>query len=127
MTGMGSGMLEAELDALCGGLPGARRALRWEVDLVWSVSGKAFAVLSTLGPDRGKLSFRAEAERFAELSTRAGMMAAPLGGSPFWIRVTEPERFSAEELARFVRRSYELARASLSPRQQAALEGKGDA
>jgi predicted DNA-binding protein (MmcQ/YjbR family) len=39
----------------------------------------------------------------------------------FWVSVTEPERFSQDELAGFVRRSYELVRENLPKKAQAAL------
>ena len=116
-------MTDAELDAICGAWPGVTRSIKWEVDLVYSVSNKMFAVLCTLGPDRGRLSFRAEPERFVELREQPGMASAPYAGSMFWISVTEPERFSHADLAGYVRRSYELVRESLPKKTQAALDG----
>ncbi len=117
-----NGLSEDELRALSAGWPRVSHALKWEVDLVCSVANRMFAVLSTLGPDRGRLSFRVEPERFVELSQRSGMAPAPYAGNPFWIRVVKPEAFTSAELAAFVRRSYELVRASLSKQLQAGLD-----
>lgn len=117
-----TGMRDADLDDLCARWPGATRVMKWEVDLVWSVAGKMFAVLCTLGPDRGRLSFKVEPEQYATLSAQAGMMPAPYTGSMFWISVTEPERYSTADLAAWVRGSYELVRASLPKKTRDALD-----
>ncbi len=122
MVGEETGMRDVDLDDLCARWPGATRAMKWEVDLVWSVSGKMFAVLCTLGPDRGRLSFKVEPEQYVALSEQPGMMPAPYTGSMFWISVTEPERFAQAELAGYVRRSYELVRLSLTGKAQTTLD-----
>ena len=115
------GMRDTTLDALCADWPGVARSVKWEVDLVYSVANKMFAVMCTLGPERGRLSFKVEPARFVELTEQPGMVAAPYSARAFWVSVTEPERFSHAELAAFVRRSYELVRANLSKKAQAAL------
>jgi predicted DNA-binding protein (MmcQ/YjbR family) len=121
MTDEGVGMRETDLDALCANWPGVTRSIKWEVDLVYSVANKMFVVMCTLGNERGRLSFKVEPERFLELTAQPGMGPAPYTARSFWISVTEPERFSQAELAAFVRRSYELVRANLSKKTQAAL------
>lgn len=121
MSKQAKGMRDTDLDALCAGWPGVTRSIKWEVDLVHSVGNKMFVVMCSLGPDRGRLSFRVDAERFLELSAQPGMAPAPYAARWFWISVTEPERFTQEELAAFVRRSYDLVRAGLPKKTQAAL------
>ncbi len=121
--GEGMGLREDDLDALCARWPGATRSIKWEVDLVWSVANKMFAVMCTLGPDRGRLSFKVESDRFLELTEQPGMAPAHYMARAFWISVTEPERFTEAELAGFVRRSYELVREGLPKKTQAALGG----
>lgn len=115
------GMRIEQLDALCADWPGATRSIKWEVDLVWSVAGKMFAVLCTLGPERGRLSFKVEPERFLELTDQPGFMPAPYMARAFWVSVSEPQNMSEAELAMFVRHSYELVRAGLPKKTQAAL------
>ncbi|MBN8726134.1 MAG: MmcQ/YjbR family DNA-binding protein [Xanthomonadales bacterium] len=121
MKGQATGMRDTELEALCAAWPGVASVLRWEVDRVYQVAGKMFAVICTLGPDRGRLSFRVEADRYVELSGQPGMMPAPYTARLFWVSVTEPERFTTDELAAFVRRSYDLVRAGLPKRAREAL------
>ncbi len=117
------GMRIEQLDALCAQWPGATRSIKWEVDLVWSVAGKMFAVMCTLGPERGRLSFKVEAERFLELTDQPGFMPAPYMARAFWISVPEPQNFREADLALFVRQSYDLVRAGLPKKTQVALGG----
>jgi len=110
------------LDDLCANWPGASRSIKWEVDLVWSVAGKMFAVLCTLGPERGRLSFKVEPERFLELTDQPGYVPAPYMARAFWVSVPEPQNFREVDLAGFVRQSYDLVRAALPKKTQAALD-----
>ena len=121
MTATSSGMTVEQLDALCARWPGVSRSIKWEVDLVQSVANKMFVALCTLGPERGRLSFRVDTDRFLELTEQPGMGPAPYMARAFWISVTEPERFTHEVLAGFVRRSYELVRENLPKKTQAGL------
>lgn len=118
------GMTVAQLDDLCAQWPGASRSIKWEVDLVWSVSGKMFAVMCTLGPERGRVSFRVEPERFLELSEQPGFMPAPYMARAFWISVSEPQNFREADLSAYVRQSYDLVRAGLPKKTQATLDAK---
>ena len=115
------GLRDIDLDALCADWPGVARSIKWEVDLVYSVAGKMFAVMCTLGPERGRLSFKVEPDRFLELTEQPGIAPAPYAARAFWISVIEPEKFAQVELAAFVRRSYELVRAGLPKKAQAAF------
>lgn len=121
MTAKDVGMTTEQFDALCAGWPGVSRSIKWEVDLVHSVANKMFAVVCMLGPERGRLSFRVDTERFLELTEQPGMAPAPYMARAFWISVTEPERFPHAELAAHVRRSYELVRENLPKKSRSAL------
>ena len=115
------GVDEQQLGAFVGALPGVTRWIKWEVDLVYSVAGKMFVVMCTIGPERGRFSFKVDTDRFLELTEQPGMMPAPYMARAFWVSVTEPERFARSELEGFVRRSYELVRANLPKKTQATL------
>lgn len=118
------GMGVEQLDALCAQWPGATRSIKWEVDLVWSVAGKMFAVMCTLGPERGRVSFKVEPERFLELTDQPGFMPAPYMARAFWISVSEPQNFREADLSGYVRQSYDLVRAGLPKKTQAALDAQ---
>ena len=106
---------------LCSAWAGARAAVRREDELVISVADRAFVTLCLCGPERDRISFAVDAGHFVELTTQPGIVPAHYAARPFWITLTEPERFARQRIDQFVRRSYELVRASLSKRQQAAL------
>jgi predicted DNA-binding protein (MmcQ/YjbR family) len=119
-----TGLRDTDLDALCARWPGVTRSIKWEVDLVYSVANKMFVVMCTLGPDRGRFSFKVESERFLEMTEQPGMAPAPYMARAFWVSVTEPERFTQDEIAGFIRRSYELVRENLPKKTQAALDAQ---
>lgn len=85
------------------------------------VAGRAFATLCLCGPERDRLSFAVEAGQFVELTVQPGVVPAHYAARPFWITLTEPERFAQAQVENFLRRSYELVRTGLSKRQQVAL------
>jgi predicted DNA-binding protein (MmcQ/YjbR family) len=114
-------MTSAELETLCNPWPGVASGIKWEDDLVFTVAGKMFAVLCLRGPDRDRISFKVDPERFLELTDQPGIVPAHYMARAFWITVTEPERFAREQLQAFVRHSYELVRGRLSKKQQTAL------
>jgi len=115
------GMSAEQLDSLCAAWPGASRSIKWEVDLVWSVAGKMFAVYCTLGPERGRISFKVDSERFLELTDQPGIEPAPYMARAFWISISEPAQFSEAELSGYVRHSYELVRETLPKKTRIAL------
>ena len=115
-------MNEAELKSLSKDWPGVASAVKWDNDLVFTVAGKMFAVYCLHGPHRGRVSFKVDAERFLELTDQPGIAAAAYMARAFWVSIAEPDRFARKKIAEFVRRSYELVRAGLSRRQQAALD-----
>lgn len=110
-----------ELETLCANWPGTTSSVKWEDDLVFSVSGKMFTVFCLRGPHRGRISFKVDPERFLELTDQPGITPAAYMARAFWITIAEPERFARAKLAEFVRHSYDLVRAGLSKKQQAAL------
>lgn len=117
-------MNATELQNLCAAWPGVACAIKSEDDLVFTVAGKEFAVLCLRGPDRERLSFKVDADKFVELGDAPGMVPAHYSARAFWITLTEPERFSDERVAAFVRRSYQLVRGGLSKKQQGALQAQ---
>jgi predicted DNA-binding protein (MmcQ/YjbR family) len=124
MTGNGSkdkGLDEQQIAAFCANWPGVTSSIKWEADRVFSVAGKMFLAIASIGPDRGRFSFKVDTDRFLELTEQPGMMPAPYIARAFWVSVTEPERFARDELEAYVRRSYELVVANLPKKTQATL------
>jgi len=114
-------MDEPELRKLIAGWPGVEAGIKWEHDLVFTVAGKMFCVTCVQGPNAGAMSFKVEDERFLELTERPGFMPAPYMARAHWVQVARPAKLRAEELQRFVRRSYELVRSRLPKKTQREL------
>ena len=115
------GMTVEQLDDLCQNWPGATRAMKWDVDLVWSVSGKMFVVMCALGPDRGRISFKVGADRFLEMTDQPGITTAPYMARAYWVSRSAAGFSWLTGLANHVRQSYELVRAGLPKKVQRAL------
>jgi predicted DNA-binding protein (MmcQ/YjbR family) len=115
---------EIELSALASPWAGVTQDIKWEDDLVFCVSAKMFAVYCMRGPDKGRLSFKVDPDRFLELTDQPGIVPAHYMARAFWITLVEPERFSRDDIQDFVRHSYELVRAKLTKRMQASLAAK---
>ncbi|MDR3387098.1 MAG: MmcQ/YjbR family DNA-binding protein [Rudaea sp.] len=110
-----------ELKTFCAAWPGVASSIKWEDDLVFTVASKMFAVLCLQGPDRDRLSFKVDPERFLELTDQPGIVPAHYMARAFWITIAEPERFPRTQIEEFVRHSYDLVRAKLSKKLQAKL------
>ena len=116
-------MNATELEILCADWPGVASGVKWEDDLVFTVAGKMFVVFCLRGPHRERISFKVDRERFLELTDQPGIVPAAYMARAFWISIAEPDRFAHAKINEFVRHSYELVRAGLSKKQQAALGG----
>jgi len=114
-------MQASELESLCANWPGVASGIKWEDDLVFTVAGKMFAVLCLRGPDRERISFKVDTDRFLELTDQPGIVPAHYMARAFWVTIAEPERFAREQLHSFIRHSYELVRAKLSKKLQTSL------
>jgi predicted DNA-binding protein (MmcQ/YjbR family) len=117
-------MNATELESLCAAWPGVASSVKWEDDLVFTVAGKMFAVYCLRGPHRERVSFKVDPERFLELTDQPGITPAAYMARAFWITIAEPDRFARAKIAEFVRHAYDLVRAGLSKKQQAALAEK---
>jgi len=117
-------MTDAELDSICGTWPGVTRSIKWEVDLVYSVANKMFAVLCTLGMERGRLSFKVDPERFLELTDQPGISPAPYMARAFWVTLANPTQFGRAKMQEFLHRSYELVVEKLPKKAQGKLGEK---
>jgi predicted DNA-binding protein (MmcQ/YjbR family) len=115
---------ENDLSALSSPWAGVTQDIKWEDDLVFSVAGKMFAVYCMRGPDKGRLSFKVDPDRFLELTDQPGIQPAHYMARAFWITLTDPDAFARGDVETFVRHSYELVRAKLTKRMQASLAEK---
>ncbi|PWF55537.1 MmcQ/YjbR family DNA-binding protein [Massilia glaciei] len=103
--------------ALCRTFPGAVDDVKWGHVAVFSVGLKMFAC-SDLEVPAARISFKAEAERFLELTDRPGIIPAPYMARIGWVCVNDASAISDDEAAALLRRAYELTFAKLSKKLQ---------
>jgi predicted DNA-binding protein (MmcQ/YjbR family) len=101
--------------------PGVSAEIKWEDDLIFMVAGKMFCGLCVSGVEKGKFSFKVEAERFLELTDRPGFRPAPYMARAHWVTLDDSSVVPQDELKQFIRRAYELVFAKLTRKQQRAL------
>ncbi len=107
----------------CGGLPGATSAVRWafgdSAHSVWYVGGKMFAIFST---EKGKLvdglTFKADPERFLELTDRDGMKPAPYLARAKWVALDRMSRLPDVEARQLLGDAHRTVLATLSKKKQ---------
>jgi predicted DNA-binding protein (MmcQ/YjbR family) len=103
-------MTPEAFDAACRSLPGTTMDVLWEVDHVYKVGGKMFAVL---GPG-GYFSFKVNDLAFEMLVQTGVAQPAPYMARAKWVRVDDPEALSDEELGRYLREAHALIGARLT-------------
>jgi predicted DNA-binding protein (MmcQ/YjbR family) len=116
--------MDAEfLRRICLPLPGTTEGVQWEIDLVFKVGGKMYAV-TPLEPASTCLSFKCSAEDFAELTERPGIRPAPYLARAQWVALEDDAALTTAELRTYLRRAYEEVRRKLPKKVQAALAGQ---
>lgn len=109
----------------CLSLPDVTEHVQWEIDLVFKVGGKIFAVMP-MEPAPVWLSFKCSAEEFAELVERQGIIPAPYLARAMWVAMQEEGALPRSEVERLLRTARELVFAKLTKRMQAELRKRKD-
>ena len=103
----------------CMSFPHATESVQWEDHLVFKIAGKIF-VIADLNPPH-HIAFKADPEKFAELTEIDGIIPAPYLARAKWISVQRHDALDAHELKELIRNSYEMVRAKLPRKLQAKL------
>jgi predicted DNA-binding protein (MmcQ/YjbR family) len=106
----------------CLSLPHTTEKVRWEHNLLFCVGEKMYCVANLepgMGP--GKIAFKCEPERFAELVEIAGIIPAPYMARNHWVSLTEISALRQAETEELIRGSYQLALSKLPKRLQLKL------
>src|SRR5579863_2793520 len=91
----------------CLSLPNVTEHVQWEIDLVFKIGGKMFAVL-VLEPFSHCMSLKCSPEMFAELVERIGIVPAPYLARANWVALTSADAIPRPELERLLRDAYEM-------------------
>jgi predicted DNA-binding protein (MmcQ/YjbR family) len=104
----------ARIRAFCHSLPGATYDFKWDVDHVYSVGGKMFAVVYDAKKGAETVSFKVDASRFLELTDHPGIVPAPYLARAKWVQVRDRKALHERELKALVARSHALVAAKLT-------------
>ena len=107
-------MTPARIRAWCHSLPGATYDFKWDVDHVYSVGGKMFAVVYDAKKGEESVSFKVDSPRFLELTDRPGIVPAPYLARAKWVQVRGLRTLHEKELKELIARSHELVAARLT-------------
>src|SRR5213080_3259768 len=105
----------------CLALPHTTEDIQWGNDLLFRIAKKIYCVVCLDPNVATKLAFKCTPEKFAELVEVEGVIPAPYMARNHWVAL---ERYSAlpwRELQERITRSYELVKATLPKKLQAAL------
>lgn len=100
---------------ICLSLPAVTEDIKWD-NLVFSVGGKMFCMLSLEPPSR--CSFKVSDQAFDEMSNREGFMPAPYLARAKWVLVTHPSRLNKKEWEELIKQSYDLVKMKLTKKQK---------
>ena len=106
-------MTPARIRAWCHSLPGATYDFKWDVDHVYSVGGKMFAVVYDARKGEETVSFKVDDSRFLELTDRPGIVPAPYLARAKWVQVRGLRVLHEKELKELVARSHALVASKL--------------
>ena len=104
-----------DLQAICKKLPAVTEDVKWGNDLVFSVGGKMFCVAG-LDQSPTTASFKVTDEEFDAMSSREGFKPAPYVAKYKWVWMDDISRMNKKEWEHFIKQSYELVKAKLSPK-----------
>ncbi len=109
------------IQKFCAALPAATHDVKWGIDLVYSVGNKMFAVACADNDGKPTVSFKVDAERFLELTDRAGFIPAPYLARVKWVQIIDLKQIGDAELKALLTRSHELVAAGLTRKLRASL------
>lgn len=110
-------MTPDEVDAFCRALPAATAEIQWEVDQVFKVGGKMFAVR---GPS-GSLSFKANDIAFEMLAQTGQARPAPYLARAKWVFLDDLTTFDGEDLKAYLAEAHRIVAGKLPRKLQAQL------
>lgn len=110
------------LRRLCASMPEAQPERKWGNVDTFLIRRRMFAILVLDGRARPKdLWFKADPERFLELTDRPGIRPAPYLARAGWVAIADPGPIALAELRPLLERSYRLVVAGLPQRVQREL------
>lgn len=110
-----------QIQKFCASLPGAIGDRKWEIDFVYTVGKKMFAVVFIDRAGESHVSFKVDDDLFLQYADRPGFIPAPYLARMKWVQVRDLKAVSDAELKALLRRSYDLVARKLTKKLRAEL------
>jgi predicted DNA-binding protein (MmcQ/YjbR family) len=114
-------MNAAAIHKYCLALNASTHDVKWEIDDVYSVGGKMYAVACTLDDGRVPVSFKVDDDLFLQYTDREGFKPAPYLARAKWVQVHDARKTNDKELKQLLKRSHELVAAKLTRKLRVEL------
>ncbi len=114
-------MTYTQLQKFCASLPHATGERKWDVDFVYCIGGKMFAVVFNDRHGKLHVSFKVDDDLFLTYCDRPGFIPAPYLARAKWVQVVDVTQVSGAELKALLRRAHELVAAKLTKKLRAEL------
>jgi len=111
-----------EIQGYCRSLPGTTEDLKWGSNLVFSVGGKMYAVLSLDDQPTPRLSLKASPEEAAALVHHADVIPAPYLAKHHWVTFLHLNVLPKSQLQTLLTSAYTLVFSKLTKKLQASLK-----
>lgn len=111
----------AQIQKFCASLPHAVGERKWEVDHVYTIGSKMFAVVFVDRAGKPHVSFKVDDDLFLQYADRPGFIPAPYLARAKWVQVKDLKQIGDAELKALIQRSYHLVVAKLTKKLRAAL------
>ncbi len=107
------------LQKFCLSFPSVTEDIKWDHDLVFSIGGKMFCIVSLDTPF--KCSFKVEDDEFEEIILQEGFVQAPYLARAKWVLVDVQTKLNEKEWKQAIDKSYRLVCAKLTKKLRAEL------
>lgn len=111
----------AAVKKFCASLPHATADIKWEIDHVYSIGGRMFAVACETTSRGTMVGFKVDDDLFLQYTDRKGFIPAPYLARAKWVQVQDLKALSDAELKALIRRSYELVAQKLTKKARVEL------
>ena len=111
----------AAVKKFCASLPGAKGEIKWQVDMVYVIGGKMFAVAYADNSGTANVSFKVDDDLFLQYTDRPGFIPAPYLARAKWVQVNDLNAVGNDELKALIRRSHQLVAMKLTKKLRAKL------
>lgn len=109
-----------DIQHICTGFPQVKNDIKWGHDLCFTVGEKMFCVVG-LDQSPTTASFKVTDEAFDEMVDQPHFKPAPYVAKYKWVYIDDIEKMSNKDWQHYLRQSYELVKAKLSPKVKKQL------